>query len=96
MSRDYISNADLVRQTCELVAAYCQNLPIEPAELPALIAYVGAVLSMARSAEARTAAAHPRPKPRAGQISAAGPAAKLVDFEAYRRARTRGGDWPGL
>jgi hypothetical protein len=103
MSKNRVSDADLVKQTSQRVAAYCQTLAIEPADLPGLIAYVGGVL--------RTSSASPKPavgvsqpartreaRLRAGTLPAELPApcqqsilvgTNLIDLDAYRRAAFR-------
>jgi hypothetical protein len=103
MSKNRISNADLVKLTSQRVAAYCQTLAIEPADLPGLIAYVGGVL--------RTSVACPKPGVGVSQPARRGQAKLLavtssaelpppcqqsrlvgtnvIDLDAYRRAAFR-------
>jgi predicted transcriptional regulator len=52
MIQDDDGHAALMRETASLVRAYCETLEIGPADLPALIAYVGAVLRRAQKSRA--------------------------------------------
>lgn len=93
-----LSGAELVKRTSELVAAYCESLKIEPAELPGLILYVGQVLGTAREASERAAPVAPSrrttrrtsqgPRPLEPRpVPLGSPAAtNLVDLAAYRKA----------
>src|SRR4051812_10259546 len=45
MSRSQHSGDDLARLTSEIVAAFCEENPLEPAELPSLIEAVGQLLA---------------------------------------------------
>ena len=103
MSKKRVSNADLVKLTSQRVAAYCETLAIEPADLPGLIAYVGGVLR--DSASSQGPAGSMTQPGRKGQaklrvrLSGAEfppscqqsrPAAtNVVDLDAYRRAAFR-------
>jgi hypothetical protein len=93
-----LSGAELVKRTSQLVAAYCETLKIDPAELPSLILYVGQVLGTPQEASkkaapvtlsrrsARRAGQGPRPmEPRLAQIGSPSTTTNLVDLAAYRK-----------
>jgi hypothetical protein len=101
MSKKRVSDADVVKLTSQRVAAYCQTLAIEPADLPGLIAYVGGVLRNS-AASAKPAVRQPgrlgQPRLTAGISPSELPqpcqqsrpvGTNLVDLDAYRRAAFR-------
>ena len=71
--------AAIARQTAELVTAYCENLEIRPTDLPALIAYVGAVLSR----ELAAPAGHGDVK----HLRLEQPICEIIRLEQFRAAR---------
>ena len=71
MSRGFPSDAELVRQTSQLVAAHCRSLPLDATELPGLIASVNRSLRAQNLAQEASVAS---PKSRSGskaRVSAA-------------------------
>lgn len=72
--------AAIARQTAELVTAYCENLEIRPTDLPALIAYVGAVLSRESASASHDITERLR-------LEITQPICEIIRLEQFRAAR---------